>query len=61
LPDSLPAIGPVAGAHGVWLCCGHQHIGFSTAPGSGEVLAALIDNSAPVIGTPAFDPARFTI
>ena len=50
LPDCLPAIGAVPGRDGLWLCCGHQHVGFSTSAGSGELLAAAI------CGTPA-DPA----
>ena len=37
LPDSRPVIGRLAGGP-IWLCCGHQHIGFSTAPGSAQVL-----------------------
>lgn len=59
LPDSLPAIGRLPGAPDIWLCCGHQHVGFSTSAGSAAVLAALMsDIPAPIRPAP-FDPARF--
>ncbi|HPQ96984.1 MAG TPA: FAD-dependent oxidoreductase, partial [Thiolinea sp.] len=41
LPDSLPAIGPTR-LPGLWLNTGHQHIGFSAAPASAELLANLM-------------------
>jgi D-amino-acid dehydrogenase len=59
LPDSRPAIGPLAGAPGVWLCCGHQHIGFSTSAGSARLLAALMRGAPPPIDPAPFAPARF--
>ena len=59
LSDSLPAIGPVAALPGVWLNTGHQHVGFSTAPGSASLLAAQIANETTPIAAQAFDPARF--
>lgn len=59
LPDSRPAIGRLAGEAPIWLCCGHQHIGFSTAAGSAALLAALIRGAPPPIDPAPFSPARF--
>ena len=59
LPDSRPAIGAVPRHPGLWLACGHQHIGFSTGPGSGRLLGALMAGEAPPIDELPFAPARF--
>lgn len=42
LPDSRPILDAAPGQPGLWLALGHQHIGFSTGPGSGELMAALL-------------------
>jgi D-amino-acid dehydrogenase len=54
LPDSRPILDAAPGQPGLWLALGHQHIGFSTGPGSGELIAALMLGEAPPI-----DPAPF--
>lgn len=59
LPDGLPAIGPVAGWPGLWVAAGHQHVGFSTGPASGELIRDLILGRAPVIDPRPFSAARF--
>jgi D-amino-acid dehydrogenase len=59
LPDSRPAIGRMAGVGPIWLCCGHQHIGFSTAPGSARLLAALMRGGEAPLEPRPFSPARF--
>ena len=54
LPDSRPMIGRCPGQPGLWLALGHQHIGFSTGPATGVLLASLMT------GRPTFmDPAPF--
>lgn len=58
LPDCLPALGPTS-IPGIWLATGHQHIGFSTGPASGELLAQLITGERANDQTDAFDPRRF--
>jgi D-amino-acid dehydrogenase len=58
LPDSRPAIGRLKDGP-IWLCCGHQHIGFSTATGSAQVLAALMRGVASPIDAAPFAPGRF--
>ena len=59
LPDSRPMIGACPGETGVWLALGHQHIGFSTGPASGELLANLILGEKPMMDASPFDPHRF--
>jgi len=54
LPDSLPMIGPAPRHAGLWFAFGNQHIGFTTGPGTGAAIAAMIDRA-----TPPFDPAPF--
>lgn len=59
LPDSRPMIGPCPGRPGLWLALGHQHIGLSTGPGTGELLAALMLGAPPPLDPQPFSPARF--
>jgi D-amino-acid dehydrogenase len=59
LPDSLPMIGPAPRHAGLWLAFGHQHIGFTTGPGTGAAIAAMIAGAAPPFDIRAFDPARY--
>ncbi len=65
-PDGLPAIGPVPGCEGLFLACGHGHVGLATAPVSGELLAGWVTGGQPgaaaVLGdgvARACAPARF--
>jgi D-amino-acid dehydrogenase len=59
LPDSRPMIGAAPGHPGLWLAFGHQHIGFSTGPGTAALLAAQMTGAqSPIDGT-AFRPDRF--
>ncbi|MEJ8824729.1 FAD-dependent oxidoreductase [Variovorax humicola] len=54
LPDSRPIIGNCPGHPGLWLAFGHQHIGFSTGPGTAALLGAMMAGEAC-----PFDPAPF--
>ncbi len=54
LPDSLPMIGEAPRHPGLWLAFGNQHLGFSTGPITGEIVAALVCGE-----TPPVDPRRF--
>ena len=60
LPDSRPVIGEMPGRPGLWLAFGHQHIGFSTGPGTAALLAALMlgDPQLPLDPRP-FRASRF--
>lgn len=59
LPDSRPLIGEAPGQPGLWLAFGHQHIGFSTGPGTAALLGALMAGEAPPLDPTPFRPARF--
>lgn len=59
LPDSRPMIGECPGHPGVWLALGHQHIGFSTGPGTGELLAQLMLGEPATTDPQPFRPQRF--
>lgn len=59
LPDSRPMIGEAPRHPGLWLALGHQHIGFSTAPGTAKVLAELMLDGAAASRHTAFRPGRF--
>lgn len=59
LSDSRPMIGPCPGQPGLWLALGHQHIGFSTGPASGELLASLMTGAVPFMDPAPFAPDRF--
>jgi len=59
LPDCRPMIGAVPGEPGLWLALGHQHIGFSTGPGTASVLGALMAGEAPRIDAAPFRAERY--
>jgi len=59
LPDSRPVIGELTNCPGLWLAFGHQHIGFSTGPGTGVLLAELMSSESTSIDAQAFRPERF--
>ncbi|MBV8261867.1 MAG: FAD-binding oxidoreductase, partial [Paraburkholderia sp.] len=56
LPDYLPMIGEMRGARNVFVATGHQHLGLTLGPLSGELVAQLM-----VRDTPAVDLAPFRI
>ncbi len=58
LPDSRPMIGEAPRHPGLWLALGHQHIGFSTAPGTAKILAELMRGGG-ADRHRAFRPGRF--
>ncbi len=59
LPDSLPMIGPAPRHSGLWLAFGNQHIGFTTGPGTGAAIAAMIGGAQPPFDATAFAPSRY--
>lgn len=59
LPDCRPMIGACPGHAALWLALGHQHIGFSTGPGTGELLAQLMLGEPPALDPHPFRPQRF--
>lgn len=59
LPDSRPMIGEAPRRPGLWLALGHQHIGFSTAPGTAKMLADIMLDGSAKAEHHAFRPGRF--
>ncbi|KAG1251982.1 hypothetical protein G6F65_018114 [Rhizopus arrhizus] len=59
LPDSRPMIGEAPRHPGLWLALGHQHIGFSTAPGTAKILGELMFDATSRARHHAFRPGRF--
>ena len=61
LPDALPIIGQVPHTEGLWLACGHQHIGFSTGPITGKIMANMIARERNDIVASPFSAERFLL
>jgi len=59
LPDYLPAIGRVPGAKGVSYAFGHNHLGLTLAPITGELVAAMLAGKSPPFPTSPFELQRF--
>lgn len=59
LPDSLPMIGEAPRHPGLWLAFGNQHLGFTTGPITGEILAALVMGEKPPVDPTPFRPGRY--
>ena len=61
LVDSLPMLGAAPRHDGLYFNFGHQHIGLSMGPGSGQVITALLKKETPPIDITPFAPERFPI
>jgi D-amino-acid dehydrogenase len=59
LPDSLPMIGEAPRHPGLWLAFGNQHLGFSTGPITGEIIAAMVCGEASPIDPTPYRPGRY--
>ena len=59
LPDYLPAIGASTRAANLFYAFGHQHLGLTLGPVTGEAIAALIAGEAPGVDLTPFDVRRF--
>ena len=57
-PDSMPIIGEL-GNSGIFAGFGHQHIGLTTGPKTGQLIAQLIAGQAPNIDISPYAPARY--
>lgn len=58
-PDHLPVIGEDANVKGLFHCAGHEGAGIGTAPGSGELLTAMILGKPTFMDATPFLPKRF--
>lgn len=59
LPDYLPAIGRSERAANLFYAFGHQHLGLTLGPVTGEIIAALATGYAPGFDLSPFDLDRF--
>ena len=59
LPDSLPVIGPSRATPDVIYAFGHGHVGMTSAPMTGKVIADLVAGRPPSIDIAPFAPGRF--
>ncbi|HEX4059855.1 MAG TPA: FAD-binding oxidoreductase [Streptosporangiaceae bacterium] len=60
-PDHLPIIGPDPAVPGLYHATGHEGAGICLAPGTAELLTALIDGAPPPVDPAPFAPARFAL
>lgn len=58
-PDGLPAIGWLPGLPNVCVATGHQMLGVTLAPSTGQALAQLVFDGRADLDLAPFDPARF--
>ncbi|WP_338847273.1 FAD-dependent oxidoreductase [Massilia sp. W12] len=58
-PDGLPLLGPHPRHPGLWLACGHEGLGVTTAPASAHLLAAQIMQLPCELNPQDYAPARF--
>ena len=58
-PDMLPMIGEVPGRRGLWLDCGHHHLGLTLGPVSGRLLAEAMTGGSPFADMAPYRVARF--
>ena len=60
-PDGRPLLGAHPGRPGVWLACGHEGLGVTTAFGSARLLAdQMLDRPGAIDGAP-YSPSRFAV
>ena len=59
LPDSLPALGPSAATPDVIYAFGHGHVGMTSAPMTGKIVADLVAGRPPAIDIAPFAASRF--
>lgn len=60
LPDSLPAIGRLAGAPAIGYAFGHQHLGVTQAAISARLLCQIMSGEPPSIACHPYDISRFS-
>jgi D-hydroxyproline dehydrogenase len=59
LPDYLPGIGRAPGSNPLFYAVGHQHIGLTMAPVTGDLMADLVAERPTRLPVAAFDLRRF--
>lgn len=59
LPDSLPVIGRASRIENAWYAFGNQHVGLSSGPGTGRLIAQLVAGEPPAVDLTPFRVGRF--
>jgi len=59
LPDSLPVIGSATQFNKVYYAFGNQHVGLSSGPKTGKLIAQLVAGETPAIDVSPFQADRF--
>lgn len=59
IADSTPVIGPVAGLSGAFAAFGHDHVGLTGGPKTGQMIAQLIAGKRPNLDLSPYRPNRF--
>jgi glycine/D-amino acid oxidase-like deaminating enzyme len=59
LPDYLPVIGELPAARNVFVATGHQHLGLTLGPLTGELVAQLVARQTPAVDLAPFRADRF--
>ena len=59
LPDSLPVLGFAARSENVLYAFGHQHLGMTLGPLTGQIIADLVANRDPGIDLKPYSPRRY--
>ena len=59
-PDGLPVIGPASGCADVVYAFGHGHVGLTTGPITGRLVADLLGGHPPVIDPAPYSARRFS-
>jgi glycine/D-amino acid oxidase-like deaminating enzyme len=60
-PDRLPLVGPVPGRAGLFLASGHEGLGLTLAPLTGEIVAGTLCGEPLVPDAVALLPGRFAL
>jgi glycine/D-amino acid oxidase-like deaminating enzyme len=58
-PDSLPILDRHTSNEHLWLAVGHEGLGVTTAPGTADIVAALMTGAVPPMEVEPFSLARF--
>lgn len=58
LPDGVPLLG-ASGTPGLWLNCGHGHLGWTLACGAARVIGDLVAEQMPALDLQELSPARW--
>ena len=58
-PDGLPVIGQVSGSENLYVAGGHQMLGITLAPATGEAIAEVMLTGASQVNLRPFSPSRF--